>query len=339
MRFGIGWRPGIGAGILANLDQIDVIELLAEECTPGQERALRTLRSHVPIVVHATSLGLASPEPVDRRRLDAVARVVEWVKPDFWSEHLAFVRADGMEIGHLAAPPRNDATLQGLVRNVEQARQVIGRAPLLENVATLFDPPFSTYDEAGWLNAVLDATETELLLDLHNLHANATNFHFDARATIRSLPRDRIGAIHIAGGRGIEGDRILDDHLHDVPDPVFDLLSEVGAERATVILERDGNYPTMHALLGQLARARATPRVVALPTARRDGGGSGPSHAHRFFARLFTDDAARERFMARPYQEAIAAGFDEADARRIAVVDHVDLTLAARSFAKKRKRA
>jgi len=39
-------------------------------------------------------------------RLDKMARLVEQVRPQFWSEHLAFVRGGGIEIGHLAAPPR-----------------------------------------------------------------------------------------------------------------------------------------------------------------------------------------------------------------------------------------
>jgi predicted nucleotidyltransferase len=53
--------------------------------------------------------------------------------------------------------------------------------------------------------------------------------------------------------------RLLDDHLHDVPDPVYDLLVEVGAHtpRAlTVILERDGDFPSIGCLLDQLDRAR-----------------------------------------------------------------------------------
>lgn len=250
MRFGIGWRPELGAAILSNLDRIDAVELLAEEVGDSHRRALRFLRRHVAIVVHGTSLGLASTEPVDRRRLDAVARVVEWTEAESWSEHLAFVRAGGMEIGHLAAPPRNDATLEGLARNVELARRVVGSAPLLENVATLIDPPFSTYDEIGWMEAVARATGCGLLLDLHNLHANATNFRFVPR-----IPRCRIGAVHIAGGKRIEGDRILDDHLHAVPGAVFALLAEVETE--LVILERDGRYPPFGELLAELDRARA----------------------------------------------------------------------------------
>ena len=250
MRFGIGWRPELGAAILANLDRIDAVELLAEEYGAATRRALRFLRRHVSITVHGTSLGLASTEPVDGHRLDAMARVVEWTEAESWSEHLAFVRAGGMEIGHLAAPPRNDATLEGLMRNVDQARRVVGSAPLLENIATLIDPPFSTYDEISWMETVSHATGCDLLLDLHNLHANATNFGFAPR-----IPRCRIGAVHIAGGKRIEGDRILDDHLHAVPDEVFALLSVVTAD--LVILERDGRYPAFGELLAELDRARA----------------------------------------------------------------------------------
>ena len=265
MRYGLGWRPELAAGIYGNLDRIDVVEIMAEDYFDADrraQRALRFLRSQVPVVLHATSLGLASTEPVDPRLLDAIARVVEWLEPEFWSEHLAFVRAGSSEVGHLAAPPRNDATLEGLIRNVELATQVVGSAPLLENVASLIDPPFSTYDEAAWLAAVLDATPCDLLLDLHNVHANATNFGFDAREVVRTIPPQRIGAVHLAGGRRIEGDRLLDDHLHEVPDPVYELLSEVHAERATAILERDGRYPPIDELLCELDRARAVNSVV-----------------------------------------------------------------------------
>ncbi|MFP5247764.1 MAG: DUF692 family multinuclear iron-containing protein, partial [Thermoanaerobaculia bacterium] len=121
MKFGLGWRRELGAGILANLDRIEVVEVMAEDffdATAEERRALRFLRTLVPVVVHATSLGLASCEPADRRKLDAVARVVGWLEPELWSEHLAFVRAGGVEIGHLAAPPRTRATIDGLQRNV-----------------------------------------------------------------------------------------------------------------------------------------------------------------------------------------------------------------------------
>jgi uncharacterized protein (UPF0276 family) len=78
--------------------------------------------------------------------------------------------------------------------------------------------------------------------------------------------------VHLAGGRWIGASgarRLLDDHLHDVPEPVYDLLAEVGARApypVTVILERDGRYPPIEILLDQLERAR---RSLAVGRARR----------------------------------------------------------------------
>ena len=261
MRAGLGWRAEIGAGILANLDRIDVVEIMAEDffvATTAEKRALRVLASYVPVVVHGTSLGLASTERVDARRLEAMARLVEWLRPEFWSEHLAFVRSNGIEIGHLAAPPRNDQTLEGLLRNLDDGRRIVGSLPLLENVATLIDPPLSDYDESDWLLKILRTTGTDLLLDLHNLYANARNFGFDARQVVRAIPADRIGAIHLAGGRIIDGGRLLDDHRHEVPAGVFDLLQMIAPERAPVIIERDGNYPPIGELVAEVERARET---------------------------------------------------------------------------------
>lgn len=272
-RFGLGWRPAIADRILAAADRLDVVEVIAEDWTgrPAREvRALGTLAAHVPLVLHGVSLGLASSAPVDERRLEAFARVAEIARPDFWSEHLAFVRGGGIEIGHLAAPPRCAATIDGTARNVARARAIVGSLPLLENVATLIDPPGSDRDEATFVREVLDASDCDLLLDLHNLHANARNFGFGEEEEkeedfLGRLPLQRVRAVHLAGGRPIPlpGDggstRILDDHLHPVPDVVFSLLERLGAAAPhplTVILERDGLFPPFEELLDELARAR-----------------------------------------------------------------------------------
>jgi uncharacterized protein (UPF0276 family) len=132
----------------------------------------------------------------------------------------------------------------------------------VENVATLIEPPGSDRSEADWVAQILAGSSGSLLLDLHNLHANAVNFGFDPFFFLDRIPSQRIGAVHLAGGKwigGVGNRRLLDDHLHDVPEPVFELLEEVGARAPhplTVILERDGRYPAWEYLLGELERAR-----------------------------------------------------------------------------------
>ncbi len=260
-RFGIGWRPELAAAIFTHLDRIDVVEVIADDyfrAAPKQVRAIRMLARQLPVTLHGVGLGLATTCALDTERLDSMARLADAVCPESWSEHLAFVRAGGIEIGHLAAPPRNEATLEAARRNASTAAARVGLAPQLENVATFFDPPGSTVGEPEWLQSLFAGTPAGLLLDLHNVYTNSVNLGYDAMAFLRRLPLDRVQLVHIAGGRMI-GEKLLDDHLHDVPDVVYELLRETAAltpQPLTVILERDGRYPQIPELLKQLDWAR-----------------------------------------------------------------------------------
>lgn len=55
-----------------------------------------------------------------------------------------------------------------------------------------------------------------------------------------------------------------------------------------------------------------------------------------FLARIYTDAAARSRFLADPEAEAIRAGLTPEEAWALADVDRDGLALAADSFARKR---
>jgi uncharacterized protein len=266
-RVGLGWRPELAAGIFEALDQIDVVEVIADNYIDAgrhRRRALSLLARQVPLQIHSIALGLAGAEEVGTKRLDRVARLINDVAPEAWSEHLAFTRAGGVEIGHLAAPPRTEASVSGAARNLRKARDIVGSMPLMENIATLIEPPCSVLSEQTWIADIASASGCGLLLDVHNLYANAINFAFDPLQFLADIPLARIGCIHIAGGEWIsapDGDKryLLDDHLHEVTEPVYELLSEVAArvpQPLTVILERDGAYPPMPALLAELARAR-----------------------------------------------------------------------------------
>jgi len=334
-RFGLGWRPELAPAIFRNLDQIDVVEVIAEDWLDARERDLRALRllgATVPMILHGTSLGLASVHAVDERRLTKLARLIDAVKPIAWSEHLAFVRAGGLEIGHLAAPPRTRATIDGLLANVARAKRIVGMAPILENIATLIDPPMSEMSELDFVCEAIAACDVPLLLDLHNLHANATNFGWSASEFLAGIDELPIAYVHLAGGRLVRGGRILDDHLHATPDPVFALLRELAARREeplTVVLERDGRYPHFDELLAELDRARTS---IVIPSGSEGPGRvegaprshPGPSHTlgmtEETLARLYVDAKFRARFLADP-------PFD---------IDREGLELAAESYARKR---
>jgi uncharacterized protein (UPF0276 family) len=267
-RVGLSWRPELAVGIFDALDRIDLIEVIADlfvQASPRHRQALAAMARHVPVHIHSVALGLAGAEEVSTERLDSVARLINLIEPEDWSEHLAFTRAGGIEVGHLAAPPRTEASVIGAARNLKKARDIVGSMPLMENIATLIEPPCSTLSEQKWIADIVSASGCGLLLDLHNLHANATNFAFDPLQFLADIPLTRVGCIHIAGGEwtiGPDGDKryLLDVHSHEVAEPVYDLVREVAArvpQPLTVILECDTDIPAVPALLEELARARA----------------------------------------------------------------------------------
>jgi uncharacterized protein (UPF0276 family) len=266
-RVGLAWRDELAVDIHIHLQDIDCLEILADrEFRASRKRiaALRELARQVPLSLHSVALGLASSEPVDERRLARIAELASRIEPDHWSEHLAFVRAGGFEIGHLAAAPYRPETLEGALRNVETARRAVGSLPHLENIATIIRPPGSMWSEEHFVGQVLQGTSAPLLLDLHNLYANAWNFGRDPIELLRALPLEQVRSVHLSGGcvvRDAAGvARLVDDHLHDPPDVVFDLLQVLAANTTcglTVILERDGRFPDFSAVLRQLALARA----------------------------------------------------------------------------------
>ena len=190
--------------------------------------------------------------------------------------------------------------------------------------------------------------DSPLLLDLHNVHTNAFNFGFDPYGFLDSLPLDRVGGIHIAGGRP-QGSRILDDHLHDVPDPVFGLLEYVAArapQALTVVLERDGSYPSMDDLLRQLDQARGA--MVRGRANRKDRlpFEELPVDVQRltdaafeaYFASILVDPDLRAKFLEHPKVAALKAGLREDQAIALEQIDREGLVMAARSFANKRSK-
>lgn len=266
-RFGLSWRPELAAGVLLNRGRVDCIEVISDDYLDADSkrvRALATLGRELPVLLHSIHLGPATTSRVEDKRIEKLARLVDRIRPESWSEHLAFVRAGGIEIGHLTAPPRDAATVEGTLANLDRIRLVIGAAPEIENIATLLEPPGSTMTEQTWLSAIFAACPNGWLLDLHNVYANALNFGFDAREFLSALPLDRVRTIHLAGGKWIEDRashrRYLDDHLNPVPDPVYELLAFTAArapQPLTVILERDGSFPATADLLAELDLARA----------------------------------------------------------------------------------
>jgi hypothetical protein len=265
---GIGWRAEI-AGYVAALPGLRFTEVVAESVHPHGDLPVglpELLDRGVTVIPHGVRLSLGGADPVEPDRVDHLAAVAERLRAPLVSEHIAFVRAGGIEAGHLLPLPRTWEAVDAMVANVKRAQAALPVPIALEPIAALFDWPDDELTEAQFITEILDRTDARLLLDIANVYANARNRGTDPIALLDDLPLDRVAYVHVAGGAEHHG-LYHDTHTHAVPQPVLDLVTELCARHrpSALMLERDGDYPPAAALTAELdaiADAAAYPRVT-----------------------------------------------------------------------------
>jgi uncharacterized protein (UPF0276 family) len=261
---GLGYRPPFRADLFANRSEVDFLEIVADhffDAAPERLKELDLLRAHFPIVAHGLDLSIGSADGVDQSYLDKFARLIERIDPPWWSEHLCFTRAGGVDIGHLAALPYTQEAIDVVARNVETVRKRVEAPLILENITTVVRVPGAQMDEPEFLTRVLERTGCGWLCDVANLYANAVNHGGDLDADFERWPWDRLVQIHYAGGRWRDG-VLIDSHDCTTSEAVWGLYDRVVARAPVkgVILERDERLPPFPELLEEVARARLTLR-------------------------------------------------------------------------------
>ncbi|CAN5608074.1 DUF692 domain-containing protein [soil metagenome] len=243
---GIGWRPEL-AWMIHKRKDIDFIEILAEDFSSTHkpiEPIKQLINRGVEVIVHGTTLNLGGSEIPNRESLAHLNNLAREHKSALVSEHLAFVKAGGLNSGHLLPIQRTQENLEIVVENILIAQDALCVPLAIENIATLFEWPDNEMDEATFLAEVVFRTGVSLLLDVANLFANATNHKFDVEQYLKKLPYEKLAYIHVAGGI-FKGPLYHDTHCHSIKNPVLNLLRQVCVRTGSprVLLERDGIFP------------------------------------------------------------------------------------------------
>jgi uncharacterized protein (UPF0276 family) len=258
---GLGFRPAFRADLFRQRSQVDFLEITADHyftAAPEKRDELDLLAAHFPLIPHGLDLSLGSADGLDAAYLDKLAALIARISPPWWSEHLAFTRARGVSISHLAALQLTHEAVDAVVRNVETARRAIDVPLILENITTMVRVPGGEMDEPAFLTEVLQQTGCGWLCDVTSLYTNAVNHGADLDRELDRWPWDRVVLIHIAGGHWRDG-VLIDSHAHPTPSEIWCLLDQAVARAPVkgIILERDENLPPFGDLVAELAQARA----------------------------------------------------------------------------------
>ena len=239
---------------------IDFFEVAPENWINVGGRLGKTFRSFTeryPFICHGLSLSLGGPAPLDETLLHKIRRLLDLHGVRQYSEHLSFCSDDG-HLYDLMPIPFTEEALDWVVARIRRTQDILGRRIAVENVSS-YATPGQEISEIEFTNAVLEAADCDLLLDVNNVYVNSVNHRYDAAAFIRALPAKRVAYIHIAGHYNEAPDLIVDSHGAAIVDPVWNLLDLAYAQVGVVptLVERDFNIPPLAELIEELDHVRA----------------------------------------------------------------------------------
>lgn len=257
---GIGFRERFRADIFLNQDKIDFLEITTDhylDAKPQKKDELKLLKEHFPLISHSLELSLGSAEGIDEEYLEKVAELVEFVNPQWFSDHICFTKSGGVKIGHLAPVPYTKEAIKVFVRNISKVKQRVKTPLILENITYLVNFPSSEMSEAAFIKTILEETDCGLLLDVTNLYINSQNFGFDWQRFLDEIPLERVVQLHFVGSHK-HGKRLIDAHANKTEKEIWNVFAEV-AKRCNIkgaILERDENFPPFAEILEEIKTAR-----------------------------------------------------------------------------------
>jgi hypothetical protein len=261
---GVGFKARHFDALLADPGPVRWVEVHAENYMGDGGRPLAQLRAlaeRMPVSVHGVGLSIGGERPLDRGHLARLRRLMDWLQPASFSEHLAWSTHDTGFLNDLLPLPYTARTLDRVAAHIDQVQETLGRRMLLENPSTYLAFAESEMDEVSFLSELARRTGCGLLLDVNNVFVSATNQGWDARAYIDAFALGTVGEIHL-GGHDEDVDEhgaplLIDSHGREVVDPVWSLYAHTlirGGPRPTLI-EWDTDVPAWPVLRAEAERA------------------------------------------------------------------------------------
>jgi hypothetical protein len=217
---------------------------------------LEEARGRYEVVTHGLTQCVGSPDPLD---LDYVARLKSLLRDNrarWHSEHLAWSNLGGRFSHDLLPMPFTRASVRRAAETIRALRDRLEVDVAIENASYYGHPGAPEMSEIEFLEEVLEAADCKILLDVNNVWVNAQNHRFDPAAFVSRVPAERVVQLHVAGHFIRPDGLIIDTHAEPVCDGVYALLDHTLAHVGDVpiLLERDGNYPALDVVLGELRR-------------------------------------------------------------------------------------
>lgn len=261
---GLAYREPFREELLQKQPEVDFIEIIGDhylDAPPELMDELSLLAEHFTLLPHFTNLSLGSAEGVDPVYLEKAAWLIKHLNPPWWSDHIGFTRAGGVQLAHPVPLPFTREAVDVMTKNIITARRAIATPLIVENVCSPLIWPGAEMSEAAFISEVLSSGGCGMLLDVTNLLTHTANHGGNPAEFLAQLPLDRVVQVHFSGSHDSSG-RLVESHAQPVSEAIWKLLDDAVARAPVrcICLERDDNLPPLSEVLWEVERARALGR-------------------------------------------------------------------------------
>ena len=257
--FGVGLRREHYETI--STAEVDFLELVTENFMSfgGKSKALaQEVSRQFPVVLHGVGLSIGSPDPLNEEYLSQLEALIELTNPRWFSDHLSYSSAFGVEYHDLIPLPFSKGAIDHVVPRIQEIQNRFSIPFLLENPSYYVTLPGSDRSEAAFFSEIVKQSECGILLDINNVYVNATNHGYDPIKFLEEIPLEKVAQVHIAG-HDSSGKFLVDTHGAAVPDEVFALyshLTRIAPKPFWTLLEWDHSVPSQDDLMKELEKVR-----------------------------------------------------------------------------------
>ncbi|PWK03922.1 DUF692 domain-containing protein [Tumebacillus permanentifrigoris] len=255
---GIGYRSQFTNTPELLLQHVDFLEYNQRPNLEAVQADLGPFLGKLPVVIHSINLSLGSVEPPAEQRVEALKRTADFVNASWVSEHLSYSRVGDIEIENFIALPYTDEAIEVASKHILDLQNFLGRPMIMENVTHHITWPVKQYSEAEFIKRVMLSADCGLLLDVTNLYLNSVVHKYDPIEYLKTIPRDRVVQLHLAGHTETDGE-LVDSHVGGIDPKVMELTEWVMDNTScdAMIIERDNQLETFNDVLEDVALCRS----------------------------------------------------------------------------------
>ena len=265
---GIGARAKHYAGLFGDTPvssdpqkTLDWVEVISENFMVDGGRPLRNLARLIEnyrVIPHGVSMSIGATSDLDTSYLSRLKAVVDRIEPPWFSDHLCWTGASGVEIHDLLPLPHTKETIAHVSERIRRVQDFVGVPFAIENVSSYLAYKDSEMPEWEMLAEIAEKADCGILFDCNNIYVSGFNHGFDPNDYVDAMPKSRVVQMHLAGHTN-KGAYLLDTHSDYVCDPVWDLYRRALARFGGVstLIEWDEDIPELDVVVAEAVKAKS----------------------------------------------------------------------------------